>query len=362
MMMMTDNTDYDINDLPDADSVFADALDGDVLSDSTNSDTPVELSEVAWQPDVLGDGFECTTLTTSDDAQITLVRYDAAATAHAPVAVLYVHGFSDYFFQTHLAQAVSVAGFAFYAVDLRGFGRSMASHMEKGGAPNMVPELALHARDLDAAVAAVKALGHQQVVVMAHSMGGLVAALWAANRPKKAAALVLNAPWFDLNESDFLRGPGTAAIKVLAEFAPTTVVGSLKPHYGKALHKSTGGQWEYNVDWKPFSGFPVQAGWMASVRRAQSRLNAGLDLDIPVLVLASTKTGSAKMWHPRLDSTDSVLDVEHIAKGAAQLGSDVTFTQISGGAHDLALSHTPAAREDYFDAVISWLAKHFPTQ
>ena len=374
------------------------------------------LDDSTWQTDVLGEGFTNTTLTTVDGAQVTLIKYepdahqdggddtggddvgggaapldnsgdasggdvgggydargddargggdargDEAGGSDAPVddsgdkvAILYVHGFSDYFFQTHVAQALTDAGYAFYAVDLRGYGRSMASHMEAGGSPNMVDELALHGRDLDAAVAAVKSLGHQQVVIMAHSMGGLVASLWAATRPGQAAALVLNAPWFDLNENWLLRGPGTLAIKLLAEFAPTVVVGGLKPHYGKALHQSTGGQWDYSLDWKPFSGFPVQAGWMASARRDHRRLNAGLDLEIPVLVLASTRSGDAKMWHPRLTRTDSVLDVDHIAKGAAQLGSDVTFVQITGGAHDLALSHTPAAREDYLAAVIGWL-------
>jgi len=317
----------------------------------------LSMPDIVWQPDVLGDGFQNTTLKTVDDAQITLVRYlpDAAAPSNDKIAVLYVHGFSDYFFQTHLAAAITEAGYAFFAVDLRGYGRSMASHMEAGGDPNMVPELAVHSRDLDAAVAAVRASGYEKVILMAHSMGGLVASLWASTRPGRVDAMVLNAPWFDLNESAFLRGPGTAAIKVLAEVAPTVVVGGLKPHYGKALHKDTGGQWDYNLDWKPLSGFPVQAGWMASVRRAHERLNAGLDIDIPVLVLASTRSGSAKMWHPRLTATDSVLDVEHIAKGAAALGSDVTFVQIAGGAHDLALSHTPAAREDYLSAVTSWL-------
>lgn len=334
---------------------------------------------LTWQDDPLGQNFESADIKTSDGAHVTLVRYSPgseapgsealvsgaphpveAAVAPAPVAVLYVHGFSDYFFHPHVAEAFAKAGYAFYAVDLRGYGRSMDAHVANGGDPNMVDEIALHALDLDAAAKTLRELGHQEIVVLAHSMGGLVSAMWAANRPNQLKALILNAPWFDLNENWLLRGPSTAAIGALSKVAPKAVVGGLKPHYGKALHSSTGGQWDYNTTWKPHSGFPVQAAWLSSIRRAQARLNAGLNIKVPVLVLSSTRSGSAKVWHPRLTSTDSVLNVEHIAKGAAQLGRDVTFVQIADGAHDLALSATAQARDDYLAATIGWLQQHVP--
>ncbi|MDR2703619.1 MAG: alpha/beta hydrolase [Cellulomonadaceae bacterium] len=350
-----------------------------------------------WKPDPLGVSFEQAELTTIDDAKISLVRYvgDAAGGGEASddgehdgggaargggsfgagggtpggdrsgsggeprgrvrPAVLYVHGFSDYFFHPHLAQAFAAAGYPFFAVDLRGYGRSMAAHTVVGGNPNMVPEIAVHGRDLDTAVGAIRALGHNEVVVLGHSMGGLVASMWAASRPSAAAALVLNSPWFDLNESWLLRGPGSAAIQAISLFAPKAVVGGLKPHYGQALHHSNGGQWDYDLTWKPHAGFPVQAAWISSIRRAQARLKAGLGISIPILVLSSTRSGPSKVWHPRLTATDSVLNVEHIAAGAAHLGSDVTFVQIAEGAHDLALSATPQAREDYVAAVLGWL-------
>ena len=39
--------------------------------------------------------------------------------------MLYVHGWNDYFFQTHLADHMADLGFDFYAVDLRRYGRSL---------------------------------------------------------------------------------------------------------------------------------------------------------------------------------------------------------------------------------------------
>jgi alpha-beta hydrolase superfamily lysophospholipase len=53
-------------------------------------------------------------------------------------------------------------------------------------------------------------------------------------------------------------------------------------------------------------------------------------------------------------TTDSVLDVAHIRERAPLLGPDVTFVEVPGGAHDLALSPAPA-RDHYTAEVIAFL-------
>lgn len=43
-------------------------------------------------------------------------------------AVLYVHGFIDYFFKRHMAEGFAAEGYAFYALDLHKHGRSLLPH------------------------------------------------------------------------------------------------------------------------------------------------------------------------------------------------------------------------------------------
>lgn len=274
-------------------------------------------------------------------------------------AVLYVHGFVDYFFQTHLADAFEEHGYTFYAIDLRGYGRSLAHWTEAGKDPNMVTDLSLHAQDLDAAAAVVRDEGHDELVVLGHSTGGLIASLWTNARPGKVTALVLNSPWFDLNSSWFDRVVSTRVIDVVGRFAPRLVVGSLDEAYGRALHTGTGGEWTYELGWKPHEGFPVRAGWLREIRRGHAQVARGLHVQCPVLVLTSTRSGPNKGHHPEILTTDSVLDVQHIKDRAPRLGDDVTLVEIEGGAHDLVLSPEPA-RSAFLDEVFTWLDERLP--
>lgn len=326
-----------------------------------------------WRPDVLGGSWQARDLDLPGGAVATLVRDAAAARVadtssgspgSARPAVLYVHGFIDYFFQTHVAEEFAARGYPFYALDLRGYGRSIGrgtgAPSRPDDDPNFVTDLAVYAQDLDAAARALRAEGHDRLVVLGHSTGGLVASLWADARPGRVAALVLNSPWFDLNRSWLYRGPVTQVLDVVGRVAPRLVVGHLDENWPRALHASTGGEWDFDLAWKPLEGFPARAGFLRSVRRAHRRVAKGLAVDCPVLVLASARSGPAAGWHDALLTTDSVLDVEHIVGRAAGLGDDVTVVTVEGGAHDLALSPEPA-RSTYLREALDWLDTHVPS-
>ena len=108
-----------------------------------------------WVPDILGAPFEQLTLLLGTDAEgdvvATLVRSRPRAAALAPlvdVDVLYVHGWSDYFFQTDLARFWNRLGARFYALDLRKYGRSM----RQGQTPGYVASLDEYDADIAAAL------------------------------------------------------------------------------------------------------------------------------------------------------------------------------------------------------------------
>lgn len=311
-----------------------------------------------WTEDVLGAGFEARTLQLPGGAEATLIRYtpeDGPVTGRTPV--LYVHGFTDYFFQRHLAEAVAGRGYPFYAVDLRGHGRSMDAWTAAGRDANMINRLELYAQDLDAAANVIAEDGHSGLALLGHSTGGLITSMYANARPDRVTALVLNSPWFDLKGSWSDRTLVTQAVYVLGRVSPRLVVSRLGEGYGRALHTSSGGEWEYDLRWKPYAGFPVRAGWLAAIRRGHRSVGRGLAVQCPVLVCTSGRTGSDAGEIAEQLGTDVVLDVAHMHARAPRLGQTVEIAVIEGGAHDLALSPKPA-REKYLSTVLDWLDAH----
>jgi len=307
--------------------------------------------------DPLGSGWTARTLPLRPDDRSS-GGVDPVATLVGPAggprharAVLYLHGFVDYFFHAHVGDALAARGYDLYGLDLRDYGRSIRD----GRPPNDTTDLATYTEEIDAAVRILRE-DHGRLVLLGHSTGGLVASLWADARRGEGLidALVLNSPWLDLRGSWFERQVLTPVLDVVGRVAPGLVVSHLAPHYGRALHAGTGGEWAYDLTWKPHDGFPITAGFIRTIRRGQARVGRGLAVDVPVLVLASDASGPDDRVHDALVTTDSVLDVAQMAARAPLLGPDVTFVEIPGGAHDLALSPSPA-RERYVEEVLRFL-------
>ncbi|MFF3063745.1 alpha/beta fold hydrolase [Oerskovia sp. NPDC057915] len=266
---------------------------------------------------------------------------------------LHVHGYNDYFFQEHLARAVEDAGYAFFAVDLRGAGRSW----RPGQVPHFVEDLREPATDLSVAVAAVRGLHPGlPVVVHAHSTGGLVASLWAhAHRGQGLVdALVLDSPFLDLDSSWLNRTIATRVLDAVGPWSPLAVLSAAPSAYAAHLLAANGGRWEFDPTLKRPDGLPVRAGWLRAVRQGQARLARGLDVACPVLVAHSAHSGPDDLANPLLDAQDTVLDVAQIERLAPRAGADVTVRAFDGGVHDLTLS-ADGPRRAYLDAVLGWL-------
>ncbi|UGQ10731.1 alpha/beta hydrolase [Yinghuangia sp. ASG 101] len=320
------------------------------------------MGDPVYAPDILGGGFEATTLTLRDDAEgpavATLVRRRADAPTRR--AVLYVHGFNDYFFQTHLADFHTGLGFDFYALDLRSYGRSLRPHR----LTNYIDDLGRYAEELDEAARVVKEVeGHDVLLVNGHSTGGLVTALWAHHRAGRGVVdgLFLNSPFLDLNAPLVTRTVGVRAVHAARHYvAQRPVPGALGGGYGQSLHRDHHGEWAFDTEWKSLAGLPAYAGWVAAVHRGHRAVARGLAIDVPVLVMASAASVDGRVWSEALHHADAVLDANRIALLAPRLGRHVTIVRIEGGMHDLVLSGAPV-RDRVFGELRRWIGAYLAT-
>lgn len=185
----------------------------------------------------------------------TLVRR-GSPDPEADRAVLLVHGFTDYFFNTELADHLAERGFLVYALDLHKCGRS---HRD-GQTPHFTTDLARYDVELERAIDVIAAECDARVLVYGHSAGGLVVSLWldrlrrrAETARKGVSGLILNSPWLDLQGHPILRTPPTsAALSALGRLRKLSVVRRpTEGGYGSTLHRDYHGEFDYDLTWKP---------------------------------------------------------------------------------------------------------------
>ena len=313
------------------------------------------MPSIEWCDDPeLGAGFGSVTLSFKDDydgpVAATLVRNKHPLPAGKP-PILYIHGFIDYFFQAHVAARFNQAGHNFYALDLRKYGRSLngAAH------PNICLAFEEYFEEMTRALEIIAEEGHASVVLMAHSTGALPSALYARDGSKRASIsrLIFNSPFLSLPQGAAAGALGVLIGKAWPFWATDNRVNKW---YAKSLHKDYKGTWWFNPALKPIAGFSAYYGWIRAVVLAQKRIEAGLGLTQPVLVMHSDKSRNDKEWSDALHRADLVLKVDDIKRLGPQLGPGVVMKEIPDGKHDLTLSEdTP--RELCLQAMVEWAGK-----
>jgi alpha-beta hydrolase superfamily lysophospholipase len=311
--------------------------------------------------DLLGTPYERMTIELDDDDEGAVVATLVRRRCETPTvrAVLYIHGYTDYFFQTHLADFFVEQGFDFYAIDLRKHGRSLLAHQTA----NFTTDIATYFTELDEALRVIREIdGHTRVLVSGHSTGGLTASLWAHQRRADGVidAVFLNSPFFEFNLPYAIRATVGPAFSTLARSRPYALVpAALNQVYGRSLHADHEGEWQYDLSWKPLGGFAVRAGWLAGVRSAQHRLRQGLDIRVPVFIGTSNATYRATTLSDLAHNSDAVLDPADMWRWGPGLGRHVTLVRFDGARHDLVLSRKPV-RDAVFTELGNWLRAYFP--
>ncbi len=294
------------------------------------------------------------------DLVATLVRRGEADEAHPRKihAVLMVHGFTDYFFNTEQAEHFATRGFTFYALDLHKCGRSW----REGHTPHFTTSLARYDTELERATEIIDA---DKILVYGHSAGGLIVSLWldrvrrrGATADKRITGLVLNSPWLDLQGPAILRNVGTsAAIGAISRFRKRRVVRlPTEGGYGATLHRDYHGDFDYDLTWKPIGGFPVTFGWLHAIRRGHTTLHHGLDVGVPNLILRSDRSVREVADPDAIQRGDAVLDVKQIARWAGCIGNRTTIVPIVDAKHDVFLSLAEPRQAAYreLDRWLDW--------
>lgn len=325
-----------------------------------------------WEPDFLGPGFESLTLPLGEDEEgpvvATLVRSLPTPTPRRfrkdepreleDVDVLYIHGWSDYFFQTPLAKFFTDRGARFFALDLRKYGRSL----REGQTPGFVSDLGTYDEDIDAALTEMKQnvpadTPPRRFIPIGHSTGGLIWALWASRHPGAASALILNSPWLEFQLSGVVRTAISPIIGLQAALRPLNSAPNLDfGYYARAVRECADPTQPMTINeaWRPEHTTTVRAGWFNAVLAGHAQVQSGLDIAVPICVLLSARTAVPARWSEDLTQADTVLTVDEIAKSCLKLGSAVTVNRIDGALHDVFLSRHEA-RMTAYRRMADWL-------
>ncbi|ABK03603.1 conserved hypothetical protein [Arthrobacter sp. FB24] len=355
-----------------------------------------EPEALSWQPDLLGEGFECLELPLADDEEgtvtATLIRYVPAVPAGPPAflsalrntvlrplewpssggrehngssrprVVLYLHGWADYFLQSELARYVGAHGIHFYALDLRKYGRSLRDWQT----PGYTTDLGVYDEDISAAIEVIRTdvagrtglAADPAVHMLAHSLGGLIGALWADRHPAALETLILNAPWLELQGSSLIRNIAMHLVEPIARTDPRRAFRFPEmPGYWESVSDQAHGEWFLDPQWRPTASFPIRAGWTRAVLAGHAAVERRLDIAKPVLVMLSDRTRIQAEWSEELMIADAVIDVEQTARRVLGLGRRTSVFRYPRAIHDVFLSRREVRQEAYRD-LVDWLSSH----
>lgn len=310
-----------------------------------------------WGPDIL-EGYESRFVNLGEafdgPARCTIIRLRPAHTTKK--GFLYIHGFNDYFFQADWGRQFVDSGYAFYAVDLRRYGRSRLPWQY----PFNVRDQREYFADIDSAINQMRRDGITDITLGGHSTGGLTVAYYAATRGRRIPVqrVVTDSPFLEWNYNAFMRGFAAPLIGRLGHLFPEAEI--RQGHcdgYAYSLLKDHDGEWTYNTNWKMTYSPPVKWGWIGAIDAAHSGTVRNREhIAVPLLVMTSSRKISGCDFTPEFLTGDAVLNPGMIRKEASRF-ANTTICVIDSGIHDLILSPLPARRSAR-DSIFSFIRSH----
>ena len=251
----------------------------------------------------------------------------------AKATALVLHGGGDHCGRyPGITSALVRSGFQVALLDFRGHGQS-------DGRRWYVDSFADYLHDLDAVIAKLSqdGIAGEQLFLVGHSQGGLIAALWAVGHRGLLAGLVLSSPWFRLAT------PPPAAKVLLARAIGRVVPWLPIPAGLDSTQLTSDPEMQRWTDRDPLYGRKATPRWFDEASHAQvEALRRAGELDAPLLVLAG--------------GGDPVADVgAERAFYDAVVEGDKKFVIYEGFLHEL---FNEARRDEPIAEVIGWLSAH----
>ncbi|MEE8359289.1 MAG: lysophospholipase [Candidatus Omnitrophota bacterium] len=248
-------------------------------------------------------------------------------------AIVIVHGFAEHSNRyIHVAECLTRRGYAVYAFDLPGHGRSEGPRALVSSFNNYLSCLA---RFLDRVS---KRESGRPVFLLGHSMGGTIAVLLAITQDLSVRGLILSGPL--LKASEKIAAPVMFFISVAGALFPSLPV--LKEINSNKVSSDPGVAKRYNDDPLVYHG-KLLAGEAREINRAIGRIQKKMEgISLPLLILHGTG--------------DRLVDIEGSRQLYARAGSsDKTIKLYKGFYHEIL---NEPGKDKVLSDVITWLDTH----
>ncbi len=282
---------------------------------------------------------------------------------NATRAVFYIHGFNDYVFNKELIDKFNKQGISFFGIDLHNYGRNINANTKYLYYFDNVDEFF---DELKLSIEFIKNNYHiENLSILAHSQGGLIASLFVEKYPNIADNLILNSPFFDFYLPSYIEMLLTPIAFMGEHFPKYSLPQSEFSKYGLSINNQHLGEWDFNSSMKMIKPSPkIYLGWINAINKAFIKMRNGLNIKMPILVMYSSNSFAYanidiknKQNLKKLFSSDVVLDVQDIQKYSKYLGDDVMNLSIQGAMHDIFLSRKKV-RDDGFLKMMKWIDEH----
>ena len=209
-------------------------------------------------------------------------------------------------FSDHVCQRFLEHGYDFYALDMRKCGRSIISP-EHDRYIHYCTDLREYDEEISLAIEhMIKQAGDRErkILLLGHStgkilschidliqfafVGGLLTTLYSARGARRADvdAVILNSPYLTAVKTGCVE---SMLLSILMKLGRTHTIHA--PWYGRSIHVSGRGEWDYDLTKKPVEKMPIHGPFLSTVQTYQAEIIQGqIKIQCPILFMCSNRS------------------------------------------------------------------------